>query len=304
MKLTVDRKVTLPLFYYYVFASSEQQKHIRLNTIQTGVPHINLGILKCTPVQRPPLCEQEAIAGALNDADALVESLEQLIAKKRYIKQGTMQELLTGKKRLPGFSGERHMKPLAELGTWKGGMTPSMQNPSYWAGGTVPWVSSGDVKSVLLTATASLITDEAVKHGKTTLLPPKSIVIVTRSGILRKYLPVAMNVVAMAINQDIKALIPNDGYDALYLLHLLIGHGNQILASCLKAGTTVESVEFSWLKGFIVPIPPTFAEQVAIAAVLSDMDAEIAALEAKLAKAREIKQGMMYNLLTGRIRLV
>jgi type I restriction enzyme S subunit len=75
------------------------------------------------------------------------------------------------------------------------------------------------------------------------------------------------------------------------------------LASCLKAGTTVESIEFSWLKTLTVPMPE-MAEQIAIAAVLSDMDAEIVALEAKLAKARQIKQGMMHNLLSGKIRSI
>ena len=95
-----------------MFSSSEHQIFIRENTIQTGVPHINLGILRSIPVQRPPLAEQEAIAEALSDADAHLESLEQLIAEKRQIDGGAMQELLTGKKRLPGFSGEWEVKRL------------------------------------------------------------------------------------------------------------------------------------------------------------------------------------------------
>jgi type I restriction enzyme, S subunit len=269
----------------------------------TSIPQINNKHIIPLVVPLPALDEQRAIAKVLSDADALIDSIEQLIAKKRSLKQGAMQELLTGKKRLPGFSGVWEVKQLGELGTWKGGMTPSMQNPTFWDRGAVPWISSGDVKSVLLTETASLITDEAVKRGKTTLLPPKSIVVVTRSGILRRYLPVAMNVVAMAINQDIKALIPSVNYAPLYLLQTLIGHGERILASCVKSGTTVESIEFSWLKRFTIPLPG-IEEQSAIATILSDMDAEIAALEAKLAKARQLKHGMMHNLLTGMIRLV
>ncbi len=95
MKLTVSRRIADPLFFYYVFSSSAQQKYVQLNTIQTGVPHVNLGILRSTPVQLPQIAEQEAIAQALSDTDALLESLEQLLAKKRQIKQGAMQELLT-----------------------------------------------------------------------------------------------------------------------------------------------------------------------------------------------------------------
>jgi type I restriction enzyme, S subunit len=249
------------------------------------------------------LCEQRAIAGALGDADALLGALEKLIAKKRDLKQAAMQQLLTGQKRLPGFSGEWEVKRLDELGTWKGGMTPSMQNLSYWRDGNVPWISSGDVKAVLLTETTLSVTDLAIKHGRTTLLPANSIVVVTRSGILRKYLPVAMNVIPMAINQDIKALIPSEKFRSSYLLYAVIGHGDLILARCLKAGTTVESVEFRWLKAFTIPVP-SLPEQTAIAEVLSDMDAEIAALEQRLAKTRALKQGMMQELLTGKTRLV
>ncbi len=109
--------------------------------------------------------------------------------------------------------------------------------------------------------------------------------------------------VPMAINQDIKALVPSDRVLPEYLLHSLTHHGERILARCLKSGTTVESIEFPWLKAFTILVP-ALAEQAAIATGLSDMDAEIDALEAKLTKARQIKQGMMQELLSGRIRLV
>jgi type I restriction enzyme S subunit len=119
-----------------------------------------------------------------------------------------------------------------------------------------------------------------------------------------RYLPVAKNTVPIAINQDIKALITNDNVVADFVLHQLVSNGGRILGDCLKAGTTVESVEFSWLKAFKIPLPPTKAEQEAIAVVLSAMDAEIALLEAQLAKYRQLKQGLMQKLLTGRIRLI
>ena len=192
---------------------------------------------------------------------------------------------------------------LDELGVWRGGMTPSMQTPDYWRNGTIPWITSGDVKSVVLNETGYSITALAVKQGKTTLLPPESIVIVTRSGILRKYLPVAMNAIPMAINQDIKALLPADKFCSSYLLHALIGSGARILSRCLKSGTTVESIEFRWLKAFTMPLPPTPNEQDAIAAALSDADALIESLERLIAKKRDIKHGTMQELLTGKKRL-
>lgn len=294
-----------PYLTAWTRSAAAKQFFINAGSQTTNLASINKSAIGKLPIPLPPTrAEQEAIAGALADADALIESLEQLVAKKRQIKHGAMQELLTGRKRLPGFTGEWETKRLGELGRWTGGMTPSMRNADYWKSGTIPWVSSGDVKSVRLETTGLSITEFAIKQRTTNLLPKHSIIVVTRSGILRKYLPVAMNMVPMAINQDIKALLPSAGVEPEYVLHAITSSGDRILASCLKSGTTVESVEFGWLKAFTISFPPTPAEQSAIAAVLSDMDAEITALESKLAKARQVKQGMMQELLTGRTRLV
>ena len=286
---------------------------------QTSIAHLPKEKLELVPIPLPPTkAEQQAIAEALSDADALIESLEQLLAKKRLLKQGAMQELLTGKRRLPGFEVKSGYKQtevgavpedwkiiaLGELGMWKSGGTPSMQNPFFWEKGTISWVTSGDVKRSLLSESPMKITTYAVKNSSTTLLPINSIIIVTRSGILRKYLPVAKNIRQLAINQDLKALIPNDDHVADYLLHMLVWSGPNILATCLKSGTTVESIEYRWLKSLTVPLPPTKTEQDAIAVILNNMDSEIDTLETKLAKTRQLKQGMMQELLTGRIRLI
>jgi len=115
MKLSVNRAVADPLFFFYVFNSEEQQELIRQSTIQTGVPHINLGILRDIPVQLPPLSEQHAIAVTLSDVDALIGALDQLIAKKRDLKQAAMQQLLTGDQRLPGFHGEWEVKRFSDI---------------------------------------------------------------------------------------------------------------------------------------------------------------------------------------------
>jgi type I restriction enzyme S subunit len=270
---------------------------------KSGVPGVNRNDLHELVVQVPPIAEQRAIAAALSDVDALLAKLDQLIAKKRDLKQAAMQQLLTGQTRLPGFEGEWKTARLDEVGVWRGGMTPSMKNQSYWAGGTVPWISSGDVKDVQLKETGLYVTPLAIKDGAAPMVPKNSIIVVARSGILRKYLPVAITVVPMAINQDIKALVPSSKFHSHYLLHALIGSGERILASCLKAGTTVESIEYRWLKAFTIPAP-SLNEQTAIAAVLSHMDTDLAALEARRDKTRALKQGMMQELLTGRIRLL
>lgn len=298
--LVLQRKANIDLRYL----TDTINERVIFALESTGVPQLTAPQIGSYKVAYPPtLQEQQAIATALSDAGALIESLEQLLAKKRQIKQGAMQELLTAQRRLPGFSGSWEKKRLEELGRWVGGMTPSMQNSIYWENGVIPWISSGDVKSTRLYSTGYSVSETAVKDKATTLIPEKSIIVVVRSGILRNYFPVAMNMVSMAVNQDVKALIPSEIVSADYLLQVLIENGNRILARCLKSGTTVESVEFRWLKSFSVWLP-SIAEQTAIAQVLSDMDADIAAVETRLTKARAIKQGMMQELLTGRIRLL
>lgn len=289
----------------YLLSSGPYRTRIKgLATGTSGsMKNIAKDALLAIPIAYPRSSEQCAIAAALSDVDALLDGLERLIAKKRDIKQAALQQLLTGQTRLPGFHGEWDDVPLGALGAWKGGMTPSMQNPSYWEGGDFPWISSGDVKVSRLRDSDQHVTAHAVRHGAAVVVPANSIVLVTRSGILRKYLPVALTLTPMAINQDIKALIPNETVSADYLLHALIASGDKVLAKCLKAGTTVESVEFPWLKAFSIPLPPR-NEQSAIAAILSDMDAELSALEARRDKTRLLKQGMMQELLTGRTRLI
>ena len=266
-------------------------------------PNITSADVRAFPIVCPPIEEQRAIASALSDMDALLAKLDQLIAKKRDIKQAAMQELLTGRRRLPGFSGGWTVTALRNLGAWKGGATPSMANPDFWVNGDVPWASSGDIKSTTIDATAKNITELAVESSSTTVVPAGSVVMVTRSGILRRYFPVAKTSKPIAINQDIKALIPASGVDTEFVLQSLLLHGPDILSSCMKAGTTVESVELSWLKAYEIDLP-NLDEQQAIATLLRDMAAEITALEARREKTRLIKQGMMQELLSGRVRLI
>lgn len=270
----------------------------------TAIPHISPGDIRSFKVALPPTQEeQRRIAAAFDDTNALIDSLEQLLTKKRQIKQGAMQELLTGKRRLLRDAPEWRDSTLGQLGRWFGGMTPSMARTDYWAPQDLPWLSSGDIKVSRLMESTKSVSVRAVTDGATTVAPARSLVVVMRSGILRKYFPVAMTLRPMAINQDLKALAPSPEVLPEYLLHALTYCGESILASCLKAGTTVESIEFGWLKQFAIQLPSE-QEQKAIAEALTAIDLEIDAIEARLVKSRALKQAMAQALLTGRIRLV
>lgn len=292
-----------PDFLQRVLSSPSVIRAIEGSSVGSTMINLNQSVLAGLKLQYPPIHEQRAIAAALSDVDVLRANLDQLIAKKRDLKQAAMQRLLTGEGRLPGFDGEWLRMSLADLGVWKGGATPLMSKAEYWAGGDIPWASSSDVRTGLLARTAKSITRVAVQQSSTTLVEPNSLLIVTRSGILRRYLPVALNEVPMAINQDIKAIIPNSLVSSEFLLHVLTYQGRNILGSCLKSGTTVESIEYRWLKKFTIDLPMARDEQTAIATILSNMDIELAALETRRDKTRSLKQGMTQALLTGRIRL-
>ncbi len=190
------------------------------------------------------------------------------------------------------------VQQLGSLGKWKGGMTPSMSKPQYWEVGAFPWVSSSDVTTTHIATTSLRISEQALKETSASLLPDHCVLIVTRSGILRRYLPVTLNTVRTAINQDIKALTPDRQVEAEYLLQVLLNDGPKILSRCLKSGTTVESIEFSWLQSYSIPLPP-LPEQRAIAAALSDVDDLISALDKLIAKKRAVKTAAMQQLLTG-----
>ncbi|WP_031435376.1 restriction endonuclease subunit S [Methylomarinum vadi] len=282
----------------FQFQSSRIKGWLLQHAIGTTMPSLNQNILRNVIVPIPPtLTEQEAIAEALSDVDALLESLEQLIAKKRLIKQGAMQELLTGKKRLPGFSGEWEVKRLGDvLDKIVGGGTPSRSNPKYW-GNQIPWATVKDFASFHPYHTQENISSEGLINSSSNLIPKGTLITSTRMALGKAII----YEVDVAINQDLKALFTKRYVNIKFLYYWF--ELNALKIDELGSGSTVKGISLPDLKAmeFYLPLQE---EQAAIAKVLSDMAAEIAALESKLAKARQLKQGMMQELLSGRIRLV
>ncbi|MFN0241567.1 MAG: restriction endonuclease subunit S [Planctomycetota bacterium] len=301
MKLSVNRAIADPLFLFYVFTSEEQQEVIRGGTIQTGVPHINLGILRDIQVQLPPLPEQHAIAKALSDVDALIGALDQLVVKKRDLKQAAMQQLLTGQTRLPSFHGEWEVKRLNGLAEIRSGGTPSTTEPSYWDG-EVPWCTPTDITALkghkYLCATSRAITQRGLKASSAEMIPPNSIVMTSRATIGE----CAINTVPISTNQGFKNFVPFATTDTNFLYYLLATQKQGFISLC--GGSTFLEIGKAQLVAYQVRLPGSKLEQAAIAEVLSDMDAELAALERRRDKTRALKQGMMQELLTGRTRLV
>lgn len=147
-------------------------------------------------------------------------------------------------------------KPLGELGIWSGGGTPSKAVPEYWADGSIPWVSPKDMKVRIISASQDKITEAAVQGSATQLIAERSVLIVTRSGILAHSVPVALTSVPLTVNQDIKAITPCTAVDPDFMLAALEASRDTILDKCRKAGTTVESLDTDRLKALPIPLPP------------------------------------------------
>jgi len=244
----------------------------------------------------PTKAEQEAIAEALSDADALVESLEQLIAKKRQIKQGAMQELLTGKRCLPGFSGGWEVKKIAEIASPSSEKNTAAEDlPVLTCSKHLGFVDSlGYFKNQVFSKDTS--TYRLIRRGQ--IGYPSNHIEEGSIGL--------QNIYDVALVSPIYVVFSvNEGVDS-YFLHRVLKLDSYRQKFKIATTSSVDrrgSLRWPAFSEVTVSIPP-LPEQTAITAILTDMDAELAALEEKLAKARQLKQGMMQELLTGRIRLV
>ena len=286
-------------FLYHTLKREDLFQYIDLLSRRTsGQTGVDLTNLKAFELSIPVLTdEQAAIAKALSDIDGLISSLQKLIEKKKAIKQGTMQELLTGKKRLPGFSGKWTNTTLGRcFSKIVGGGTPSRAISEFW-NGEIPWATVKDFATFNPYKTQEYISEAGLNHSSTHLIPKGTLITSTRMGIGK----IVIYYVDVAINQDLKALFVSDDVSKEYIYHLF-GMVGKIIES-LGNGSTVKGIRIEQLKNLSIVLPKK-NEQQAIAQVLSDMDSEIEQLEKKLAKYQQIKQGMMQELLTGRIRLM
>ena len=255
---------------------------------------------KKTLIPLPPLAEQRRIAGALSDVDELISALGKLIEKKRNIKTGAMQEFLTGKTRLPGFKGKWVEKCIGDMTCVVTGATPSTAREDFW-GGSIRWMSSGELNYKIVAEVEGRITKEGFEACSTHIIPV-GCVLIGLAGQGKTRGTAAYNLVEMCTNQSIASILPTSSFHSKFLYYYMDRQYDELRLISAgdggRGGLTKGDIE-----KFSIRIPPTLAEQQAIAAVLSDMDAEIAALEADRAKYERIKSGMMQELLTGKTRL-
>jgi len=268
-------------FLYYVLSSENTFQQYASMAAGSSVQNLNKEKVSKVVICKPPLPEQHHIATVLSDTDNLIAALEKLIAKKRAIKQGAMQELLTGKRRLPGFRGEWVENKLGELckdKLRKGQLITEKQIRK----GTIPVVAGGK--------------EAAYYHDQYNRL--ENIITISASGANAGFVNFW---ICKIFASDCTTIEQSNKYNVKFVYYSLLNQ--QKIIYMLQIGGAQPHVQPPQLQTLEIKTPPTIAEQTAIASILSNMDKEIDTLTAKLNKYKHIKQGMMSELLTGRIRL-
>lgn len=295
---------TDPNYAQYVFESYLRRGEFSKIALQTtSIAHLGAGRFAQMPFVAPPLAEQKAIGQALSDADTLIDSLEQLLAKKRQIKQGAMQELLTGKRRLPGFEQRWNEVKVRQLGTFLKGSGIKREEA---LSGDLPCVRYGELYTTHSDHVRSFSSWISPAVASSATLLRNGDLLFAGSGETKEEIgkcAAFLDAGPAYAGGDIVILRPTVDADSMFLGYLLNtpsvvrqkaskGQGDAVVHISANALGEVE---------VMLPQPP---EQAAIARVLFDMDTELAAIKSRLTKARALKQAMAQALLTGRIRLV
>ena len=291
--------------FFYNYFKENFGNEVAKYTAKSSVDSVRRDMIAEMLIPVPSPEEQQKIAEALSDMDNLISSLEKLIEKKKAIKQGAMQELLTGKKRLSGFSGAWKEFCIGKIGEFYGGLSGKTKNDFNC--GNAHYITFLNVLSNVKIDTSMLASvnvketenQNAVKKGdlffNTSSETPEEVGMcaVLDEEIENTYL----NSFCFGFRMK------NNEHNPIFLSYYLNSSIGRKIMSTLAQGATRYNLSKNNFAETIIELP-TKEEQTAIASILSDMDAEITALEQKLTKCQKLKQGMMQQLLTGKIRLI
>ena len=299
---TINFVGVLPKFIYYLFNKIDW---LSLNEA-SGVPSLSKDNIKLQLIQIPNLSEQQAIADALTKVDNLITSLTKVIEKKKLIKKGAMQKLLSGDMRLDGFEGEWERKQIGKIGITYSGITG--KNKSDFGHGTAKYITFLNVLNNPIINTKELeLVDISSNENQNKALKGDLFFNVSSET------PEEVGICSVLLD-DISNLYVNSfcfGFritdkevSGIYLSYLFRTSLGRDKMSSIAQGATRYNLSKDYFNEIELTIPPTKAEQTAIANILTTMDNEIEALEKERDKYKCIKQGMMQQLLTGKIRLI
>ncbi len=263
-----------PKYLSYVLSTTSAQAQKSKGKVKSKVVHSSVPAIKDIVIPVPPIEVQAEIIKILDEYTESVTALQQeleaeLTARKKQYEY--YRDLLLDFGVHGGGTSECEWRTISGLGSWTGGCTPSMNKSKYWDNGTIPWISSKDMKFATLSDTEDHITDLAIKETSIKLLPKNITAIVARSGILKHTLPVVYIPFETTVNQDIKALIPSEDVLPRYAYFVLAGFSKRILKSTKKQGGTVDSLDMNAFMRYPVPVP-TIEKQERIISILERFD--------------------------------
>lgn len=310
---------------YYLYLLQDGYKQRRFFHLGQGSAHLGRWRLPTEAFNEivypcPSLTEQIHIASFLDHEtakiDNLIEKQQQLIELLKEKRQAEISHAVTkglnpdvpmkdsGVDWLGEVPAHWELIPLKYLCNFSGGGTPTKDNLSYWKGGTVPWVSPKDMKSFWISETQDYVTPKAVSESSTNYVEEGSLLMVVRSGILQRNIPVAINIIKVTMNQDMKALKFNERMKVHYAAYFINGNVNSLLLEWTKEGATVESIEHEYLANSLIPVPP-IEEQYSIIKSISQQMKRFESLEEKaiigIRLLQERRTALISAAVTGKI---
>lgn len=292
--------------YFYYWFSKNFYAEVAKYTAKSSVDSVRRQMIAGMVISLPSAEEQEKIVGVLSDVDTLITDLQKLIRKKKDIRQGTMQMLVTGKKRLDGFDGEwvkinlsKNSKLKARIG-WQG-----LTTAEYLDEGYSYLITGTDFKDGQIDWNGCHYVDYNRYKQDPNIQVSNGDLLLTKDGTIGKVAFVSDLKRPATLNSGVFLVKPiTDAYTAHFMFYVLESSVFKDFLQQLSAGSTINHLYQKDLVKFDLYVPPTKEEQEAIAAILFDMDSDIHKLKAKLEKYQKVKQGMMEELLTGKVRLM
>lgn len=293
-------------FLYYLLSSEDVMKQYIAMAAGSSVKNLNKEKVSALVITYPEKPEQIQIATALSDVDTLISDLEKLIIKKKNIRKGVMHELLTGKRRLPGFTEDWHevnmaknSKIKARIG-WQG-----LTTAEYLTSGYSYLVTGTDFHEGKVNWQGCHYVTKDRYDQDTNIQLKNGDVLVTKDGTIGKIALVSDLNMPATLNSGVFVIRPiNNVFTAHFLYYILQSQVFKSFIQELMAGSTITHLYQKDIDKFIFLAPVSLDEQNEIAAAIFDIDKEISILEKKIEKYQNIKQGMMQKLLTGEIRLI
>jgi len=298
----------VPAFCVFSLLSDSVQRHFKGQSNRAAQPHLNRQQLESTTIPLPPLPEQKKIAHILSTVQRAMEQQERLLATTAELKKTLLHQLFT--------QGIRHepqkqidigpvpesweLVKLSDVCLFQTGGTPSKQRPDYWEG-NIPWVSPKDMKRPRLADVKDHISQEALEEGSK-LAPAGSIFVVVRGMILAKDVPVALAEVPMAINQDMRAIIPGSRLQPAFLLYAMVALKRKLFEKVGRSAHGTMTLMSSEIADFQIPMPDKETQQ-EIASAIETVEQKHALVRRKHAALTALFRTLLHQLMTAQIRL-